>query len=269
MEKDSVKPTEIETTLIICSEDPETVVEEIADIKTILNYQLFPNENKKIHDWYWDTEDNSLLKNRLSLRFREVNSKQLITLKGDAKISNWGGIERLEIELPWSKEGLLQILNEIKEKGVIRNPMSDRLDFDQPILVFKELGFELVQNRETKRRIRNFVIKNREQVLAELAIDFVRYKIGNKPVHHFELEIESKHENGIKVLRTCSEYLCKKYSKTLHKWKHSKLTTGKALENLLKKEPRETVVSTFNNVLPSTYKKLTEFLNIMIYNFCK
>jgi len=149
VEKDSVKPTEIETTLIICSEDPETVVEEIADIKTILNYQLFPNENKKIHDWYWDTEDNSLLKNRLSLRFREVNSKQLITLKGDAKISNWGGVERLEIELPWSKESLLKILGEIKERNVILNRLPDQLDFDSSIDVYKELGFNLVQDRET------------------------------------------------------------------------------------------------------------------------
>ena len=66
-----------------------------------------------------------------------------------------------------------------------------------PIDTMKKLGFEVFQDRETQRTIRN--VHQRKDLcskVAELAIDRGVYHFGNRHIRYYEVEIESKNENG-------------------------------------------------------------------------
>ncbi len=89
---------ECEATLIILSDDPQVVVQQIAVPTSVANYRLLPQGPQLIRDRYLDTPDKALQAKTLALRIRELQGHHWITLKGHSQPTVGGGVERLEIE---------------------------------------------------------------------------------------------------------------------------------------------------------------------------
>ncbi len=121
---------------------------------------------------------------------------------------------------------------------------------------------EVVQRRECQRKVRNIVHAGKESgpVLAELAIDSVVYHFSNHQVHHHEVEIEAKWEDGTTVIKIVIERLGKMCQRALRRWDYGKLATGKAIEKLLSEEALEGLLDSKNNLKPIAYDKVEDYL---------
>lgn len=253
---------EIEATLIICSEDPQTIAGLIADLKSIGDYQLLPQETQIIHDLYFDTPDHVMQAQKIALRIREIGTRRWVAIKGHSQmIDGEGGVERLEIEEEWSEGALTKILKELRNRGIKIMPPCQDPGYAHPLDIIIDLGLEIVQDRETHREVRN-ITKNRESnlILAELAVDSVIYHFINQKVRHYEVEIEEKTENGSAVLRMVSQNLVRMFTPVLRKWVYSKLATGKIIEKLLRDGSLKGLLDMDNNLKPAAYTKIEDCL---------
>ncbi len=262
MTSSSRVPQECEATLIIWSENPPLVARQIASLTSIATYRILPKASETIHDLYLDTRDRQLQRQRLALRVREIGARHWLTLKGPSQPTDWGGVERLEIETLWSKEILTRIIHELMDRGI--NIPQQYQDFDQayPLEVMKNLKLKVVQDRKTHRQVRDVVSMGGENssLLAELAIDSVFYHFGNQHIRHYEVEIESKVRDGSTVLRTVTESLVATYGLALRRWRHSKLAIGKAIQNMLSEGTLEELLDIDNNLKPVAYDKIDDCL---------
>ena len=99
------------------------------------------------------------------------------------------------------------------------------------------LGMNVLQERHTKRLAKEIFC---EQILiAELAIDEVKYRYEQGDVFHREIEIESKSIFGDSAISIISKHLVEKYPNTLWTWMLSKLELGMALQDLIMSGNRE------------------------------
>jgi inorganic triphosphatase YgiF len=252
---------EIEAALIIWSENPQAVATQIAVLTSIANYRLLPHASLMIHDVYFDTLDHALQTQELALRVREIGAAHWITLKGQSQPSDWGGVDRLEIEVPWSKDALTRVVQELVDREI--NILQQRQDFDDahPLDVMASLGLEPIQDRENHRRVRN-IVKGAESssVLAELAIDSVVYHFSGQEIWHHEIEIEGKAGGSSVVIKIAVESLVAMYGPALRRWGHGKLATGKAIEKMLSEGALEGLLDINNNLKPVAYDRIDDYL---------
>jgi len=252
---------ELEATLLICSENPQEIVGQVASLTGIEDYRLLPQDSSKIHDIYFDTPDTFLNNKKIALRLRQIGTEQWITLKGPSYLTGWGSVERLEIEGPWSKKSLINIFNKLVEEGFELPHLPEDFDLITPREVMTGVGLKVIQDRVTSRQIRNIVYKNANTgpILAELAIDSVMYSIGNENIHHNEVEIEAKMPDSEKVIQVISEHLVERFKPALCKWDHSKLATGKAIDKLLD-DGVAGLLDVNNYIKPEVYDKIDDIL---------
>jgi inorganic triphosphatase YgiF len=249
-------PREIEAALIIRSRNPQIVARKIAGLRSIADYRLLPQDSETIHDLYFDTPDRKLQTQKLALRLREIGTTRWITLKGPSQPTDWGGMERLEIEAPWSQDALTRVVKELTDRRI--NMLLHDQDFDRthPLDVMTSSGLEVVQNRETHRQVRNVVFRESGPVLAELAIDSVVYYFGDQEIRHHEVEIEAKVRDSSTVLKTVIERLTAMYRPVLRRWDHSKLATGMAIQKMLSEGALIGLLDNDGNLTPVAYDKI-------------
>lgn len=256
-------PREIEATLLIWSETPQVIVGQIARLTSIGNYRLLHQDSKTIYDFYFDTPDHALQTQKLALRVREIDTTRWITLKGPSRpVGRWGGVERLEIEAPWSQDALTRVVKELMDREIEVLQQRQKFDYAHPLNVMSSLELEVIQRRECQRKVRNIVHTGEESgpVLAELAIDSVVYHFSNHQVRHHEVEIEAKWEDGSTVIKIVIERLGEMCQQALRRWEYGKLATGKAIEKLLSEEALEGLLDSNNNLKPIAYDKVDDYL---------
>jgi hypothetical protein len=253
---------EMEATLIICSENPEEVVQRIAELSSINDYRIIPQQTKKIHDTYFDNPDFALNAAKMALRIREFGETRLITLKGPSQLTDWGAVERLEVEQQWGQDALMAIIEELGNKKIHLPGVPQDFNVTNPLAAMTHMGLKVIQNRHTQRQIRNIVFANNDDspVLAELAIDSVVYDFDNQKLRHYEVEIEAKMQDGANVLKPVIEELDKTFEPILRVWGYSKLATGKAINELLIRGDLEDFFDSSNNLKPGAYDKIADFL---------
>ncbi len=259
---DEIRFREIEAALIIWSEEPQIVASQIAGLAAIGNYRLLPQDPQIIHDLYLDTPDRALQTQELALRVREIGTMRWVTLKGPSQPTDWeGGVERLEIEVLWSKDALTRVVKELVNRGIKILPQRQDLDDVHPLDVMASLGLEPIQDRESHRRVRNIVKgEANDSVLAELAIDSVVYHFGGQEIRHHEVEVEAKEGGNSAVIKTVVESLVAMYGPALRRWGHSKLATGKAIERMLSEGALEGLLDINNNLKPVAYDRIDDYL---------
>lgn len=262
MTSSSRVPQESEATLIIWSENPQAVARRIAGLTSIASYRLLPRGSMAIHDVYFDTLDHALQTQELALRVREIGAAHWITLKGQSQPSGWGGVNRFEIEVPWSQDALTRVVKELAGRRI--KTLQQRQDFDraQPLEVVASLGLEVIQDRETHRQVRDIVSAGEESssVLAELAIDSVVYHLSDQQIYHHEVEIEAKAEDVSAVFDAVIETLVTTYGPALRRWDHSKLITGKVIEKMLGEGSLQGLLDANNNLKPAAYDRIDDYL---------
>jgi inorganic triphosphatase YgiF len=252
---------EVEAALVVWSENPQGVASQIADLTAIGSYRLLPQDPQLIHDLYLDTPDRALQTQQLALRVREIGTTRWVTLKGRSQPTGWeGGAERLEIELRWSKDALARVLAELVDRGKVLQQRQD-LDYAHPLEAMASLGLQVIQDRESYRRVRN-ILKGGESdsVLAELAIDSVAYHFGGQEIRQHEVEIEAREGGSSAVIKLLVESLVAMYGPALRRWGHSKLATGRAIEKMLSEGLMEGLLDVNNNLKPVAYDRIDNYL---------
>lgn len=215
-----------------------------------------------IHDLYLDTPDRELQAQELALRIREIGARRWVTLKGQSQPTGWDSMERLEIEMRWSKDALARVVKELADRGIRVRQQRQDFDYAHPLDVMAALGLEAVQDRESCRQVRNIIPGGEEgpSILAELAIDSVVYHFSDQEIHHHEVEIEEKEGGSPALIKPVVEGLVAMYGPALRRWGHSKLAVGKALERMLREGALEGLLDTNNNLKPFAYDKIDDYL---------
>lgn len=216
--KTSNQGIEEEQALIIRSDDPEEVVLRMSELEKFSWYRLFQQPDQHIIDTYYNTAASDLKKS--SLRIRNVNGKDFVTIKGkNVGFNSEQTRTEFEVAWPWETPSALDVAN----------------------------LFELVpvQSRITHRIVRDIVPNYKKKdpdpdnVVAELAIDEVTYLFNNgKEARFFEVEVELKGSHNTKLSSIVDSLMGK--VPELRKWKHSKLSTGKVLDLALGIQTDET-----------------------------
>jgi len=234
MSPDSSKQVayEKEITLLICSERSEELEKDLSSLSEVGGYHLSSGSYETIDDTYFDTADEALGARRYALRIRRTPAGHWITLKGPSSLTEWGGLERSEMEALWSEEALEKALREIDRLGVY--PLrSANFDPIHPFETMKSLGFKIVQNRRLRRLCKAVTDRRAGPEIAELAIDDVTYRFASREILHSEVEIEAKTAKGPSAVKELAEALMERYGPTLRRWPYGKLATGRAIEQLL------------------------------------
>jgi hypothetical protein len=244
---------ESEATLVICSE-PEAVAAKITTLKSIVGYLLKDEGIRMIRDVYFDTPADHALRNRkLALRIRQINSDTLrITFKGPSYPSSDSNTQRRqEVEEEWSKQGLQKITSRLKEENIslLEKPLYYEANYyiqeiNHAINTIKQMGLEeIVQDRTMKRIVRNVIPlnshsqENNTEILAELTIDSVTYCFENNKVMLYEVEVEAKEDKASNIPNVLSSALIAIFgTNVLRRWQYSKIATGIAIRELLKKK---------------------------------
>lgn len=260
MNRQSPIPLEREATLLICSDRPETVYEEIASLTAVGPYKLIPGEPQLLVDHYFDTPDLKLTAKKWGLRLRLIGADPWITLKGPARETKWGGRERAEIEGRWSKTILARVEAEFARQGIGISLPSEGLENSVPLEIMTRAGLVVIQRRDTKRVASAVVSSAGGQVQAELAVDSVAYFFPETEILHYEVEIETKGPEGPKAAVAIAEYLLARYSKEFRRWDHDKLATGWAIRELLTGGSLEGLLDVKNNLKPAAYDRIDEYL---------
>jgi adenylate cyclase class IV len=227
--------SEVETALIILSKDHDQIFNVIDELISNKGYRTRKNGIQIINDTYFDTKDEILKKNEIALRIRDINKQvSKITLKIlQNTTENYS--KRIEIEDIYSKEMLDQIIlkiNSYTNLNILKSPL--KYYHIDPKLNLINLGFKIIQNKQTHRKIVNAINKRSNQTEFEFVFDTTTYIFNNNNnnITNIELEIESKLSKNEAMLNDFVREL--KLNQTLFKyWPYNKLITGKVIEILL------------------------------------
>ena len=217
---------------LIIKDHPLQNARRIANLSSILDYDLKHKRSFTIHDTYFDTVSNYFTRHLISFRVREFGRRTILSIKSSPQGLLGGGTNRLELELLWSLESLVQIARRFH-----LDPPSREL-FKQsagsPSRVLAATGLEVIQNRLTRRRSRDLMAfrKGDSFRFAELSIDDVTYSFADETVRFLEVEIEAKAAGALPRIRRVVQHLVFEHP-TLHVWAHGKFVTGLAIKKLL------------------------------------
>jgi len=260
MQSEHEIPLEREATLLICSDRPETVYQEIASLTAAGAYKLIPGEPQLLQDHYFDTSDGKLSARKWGMRLRRIGTDLWITLKGPSKQTEWGGRERVEIEATWSKASLAQVEAQLSRQNVNVDFCARDLENADPMEIMTRAGLVIIQRRNTRRAASAVISETEGMVQAELAADAVAYFFPETEILHYEVEIESKGPNGPTAAEAIAEYLLAEYSPELKRWRHDKLATGWAIRELLTGGSLEGLLDVNNRLKSAAYDRIDEYL---------
>ncbi|MBI5572598.1 MAG: CYTH domain-containing protein [Desulfomonile tiedjei] len=255
------RATESETTLIIVSARPEQIRDNIVALATVGEFTLAPGGTIEYEDFYFDTPARELRTHRWALRIRSGMGGCLFALKGPSRRTEWGGVERIEIEAAWSEEASRRISDELTSRGVAV-PVPPAPDPNiPPVGAMKQAGFQVIQARRTRRDLKLVLRASGGEALAELVVDLVRYSFLGREFWHWELEIEAKSPVTAAQTQALADLFLAEYSPELRRWNHGKLLTGLVLAKLLQAGMLEGLVRPDNTLTAAAYDRLEQYLN--------
>ena len=223
--------SEVETAFIVLLKDYDQLFNVIDELISSKGYRTKKLGIQIIHDTYFDTKDEILKNHESALRIRKIEKQDsIITLK-ILKNTTKNYSERIELEYIYSKERLNHIIAKINSYLSLNIGNTSLKDDDtDPELNLINLGFKIIQNRRTNRKIVNAICKNSSQIEYEFVFDTTTYIFDNhnSSITSIELEIELKFSKDITVLDNFVRKL--KMNPSLKFWPYNKLLTGKVIE---------------------------------------
>jgi inorganic triphosphatase YgiF len=221
-------PDEVEGKLILTSPDRAATIEAIAALDAIGGYTVARRSEHALSDAYFDTPSRDLQAVRLALRVRGDDGRDRLTVKGEGRIEA-GVVSRYELERDWSPEALDEVLAVLRDGGV--NVDTSRLDTRGGAMnALQSLGFQPTSPR-TNRRTALALASTSGEVLAELDVDRVTFKAGDRSVHHYEVECEAHGDHGNALIRAVLADLRARFE-GLHPVSYSKLDLAEHVERL-------------------------------------
>jgi inorganic triphosphatase YgiF len=239
---------ETEIKLLIAAERPADVIGAIAHLPTIDGRPLGQARSSVLRDTYFDTPDRQLYERHFNLRARSEDGTLLLTLKGPKTRLPSGVAIRAELESAWSREALERVRGLLAEAGI---DLCEAPGVAEPARSMRAAGLVPLQTRHTRRRARD-VVDASGMPFAELVLDVVTYEIGGREICHHELEIEAHDAAHAVSLVPLAHDLLARFGDVLRLWRSGKLTTGLAVQELLRDGSLDDHV-TEGNLRPSAY----------------
>ncbi len=252
-------PLEVESTLIISSNDPEDVADRVAGLTSVAGFVLRHRHPLSIVDTYVDLSGRKLGRSGSGLRLRCFDDRALVTFKGPTREVD-GARAREEFEDDWSADALEAVLARVRDLGVEISPTP----FDgtlEPADVLENLGFATVQRRQLMRRPRDVLEDLHGVVLAELVVDVVTYRVGDRGIRHHEIEVEVKSEGGDTAVRRVTQAIIDMCGARVRPWPHGKFTTGRAVAALLASGKLDGAIDNGGRLQPGAYDLIAEWLS--------
>ncbi len=209
-----------------------------------------------ILDTYFDTIDRSLSKTKWGLRLRAIGSLRLLTLKGPARISKSGAVERQEFERRFSDRNAKEIIKIIVSLGISLN--TDSIDYSTPEHFLNSLGLFQIQRRKTARSTRDVFRRGRPDRVAEFAMDTVFYTVGDMEVEHSEIEVERSDSASMKDFEELLVYIKNRSGQKLKVWTIDKLALGFILEDLWKEGMLTSLMTSSGGLSEGAYDLILE-----------
>ena len=254
-------PREVEAKLLISAVVPESTEERLAELRSIGRFELLLREPRHIRDSYFDVVGGLLGRQRIGLRLRDSEEFTLITLKADSRDTDTTS-DRLEIEKPWSRHAVSEVLDELARHGIERAAPWNDLTGSDPHSVLADLGFHPVQVRDLRRIPRAVVLAAvPTDELAELALDAVTYHFGSTDLRLHEVEIEAKGGGGSAVVDEIATALLTAFPDELRRWSYGKFPTGAALRELLSAGGLNDLVDDYGTLHPPAYEMVEGVLD--------
>jgi inorganic triphosphatase YgiF len=254
-------PQELEVKLIIIHSNPDQFADKISKLDKISRYQLNLPESKQIHDTYFDNAEETFKRNRMAFRVRIENDQQFITVKGKTKVRPWGGVERIEIENPWSIKTFQKTLMQLEQYGIILQVKDELLKDNNPVASLKRIGFSIIQDRHTFRLTRQ--IESGGDIVAELAIDKVDYQVKDRQLIHYEIELEAKNPQGPRAIQEIQQNLQSTFGDSLKVSVFSKLMLGMILKELPENQQFFDLQKPVSSLYPAAYSWIEEKLEAL------
>lgn len=251
---------EREAALLVVSRAPDRTIRRLAALRHAGEFELRPRGAETIRDTYLDTPDGRLGAKRIALRTREEGGARVVTLKAPGR--SRGGVQaRSELELPLNLANAGRVLHALKGLGVEGELPSARAFLAGRWLSSSSL---LVPSQvRTTRRLRRDVLRTgapRARRVAELAVDRVVYAFTGARVTLDEIEVEAKDRGTARDVRDLTRELLRLFKGELRPWAHSKLATGKALEDRFRRGRLAPLVTRGRRLDPSAVPALSRAL---------
>lgn len=226
----------IETEIaLIIKNDPLENSRRVANLSSILDYDLKRRRSFTIHDTYFDTGSKYFTRNLISFRLRRFGREVVLSVKSSPRRLPGGGVSRLELERPWTYDSLTKISRKLD----LEPPSRDAFERSarSPSRVLAAAGLEVIQTRLNRRRVRDLVAFTRGRLLsfAELSIDDVTYTFVEGTVRLLEVEIETRRRGALPKTRRVVNWLLSELP-ALQLWAHGKFVTGMAIKKLLRNQ---------------------------------
>ncbi len=260
--------TESEISLIIYSNNIQLILDKIKDIQNINDFKLYYNNDEKIIDTYFDNYSDTLHKKKFTLRIRNKNDVDFITLKGPPKYEIHS-TSRSENEYKWSVEALVLITKQLKEIIEIDGREIDNCFDKNPIKTLQQLGFREIHRHINNRKIINITKTNdvKNDVISEMDSDNVTFPIKSNlklfNVSVINIEIEKKGKiNQNETIKIITNYLKQEFgTDTVREWKYGKLALGKGIEKLYKENELKKYICSNDYLKCDALVKIKEFVD--------
>ncbi|MFH1115080.1 MAG: CYTH domain-containing protein [Pseudomonadota bacterium] len=250
-------PVEAEATLLIYSKHPRAVAREVADLAAVAAFRPDGGIRGVLNDTYLDTPGSDLRQRHWILRLRRISSTWWITLKGPSRETPHGVMERGELEMPWSLDAFVHLMNTFDIRFTGRQ--AAHIASTDPLEIMRELGMAVVQHRVTERLVKNVFLTDKPVVVAEIAVDRVRYDLAGGEILHHEIEIESKHADYGSAVGEIAGDLLERFAPILRVWKIGKLATGLMIDTLIRKNALDGLINEDGSLQPEAYDRLANF----------
>lgn len=209
-----------------------------------------------MHDIHLDTPDGQLTARRLALRVRTVAAARQLALKGPSVDIAGGGVARSEREWVWSGETLAIAMEALASAGVRLPPPAAGPAGRGVHDTLRRVGLTLIQDRQTRRTIRDIVAAEGGPVLAELAIDAVVFHLPGCDVRHHEVEIEAASREGEQAMQSVGRALMARFAPALRHRVGSKLAIGRGIERLYRAGALDALLGSDGALTPAAYDVL-------------
>jgi len=177
---------EVELKLTVVSEDPDFVLDRIAQLGRVGPYAFGPAVDHHLHDIYWDLPDSSLRAQHLSIRLRQIDDRLVFTAKGGTS-SDGGLFRRYELEVPATVENWHDLKRVFRDEGV---GLRDGDAGGGPADWLTASGLIVTQDRATRRTVRYGYLVDSDEAAVEMALDRTQFRFGELTREYREIEIE-------------------------------------------------------------------------------
>ncbi len=174
--------------------------EAIAGLDAVAGLRVARREVEQITDAYFDSPDRRVFAAGLALRVRNLNGRELLTIKGETHVQD-GVLTRDELEVEWSPDGLDDVLEALGQAGVSLGDIDAARTSASARQAIEALGFVASAPRENRRVALSLVRDGK--VVAEVAVDAVTLTAGDQTVRHYEVECETKGDGDASIIPTC------------------------------------------------------------------